>query len=323
MEETTRKLMNLFMPHAMSRVNAAREKANFRFAYYTSASTGMKLLQNNEAWLRNAALMNDFSEIHHGQDCLYNAWTNTKAGLTLKSILTLLDPNAVDDFAKSFNAGQAKRTKQTFILCLSEHGDPIADEDKYGRLSMWRAYGGNTNVCLVLNSKPFLSESSALDAITSPVLYKDIADFEHDFQAFVDGLDRNLAFLREIGWVTIHAWLLQAMKLAVLSTKHPGFIEEKEWRVIFSPEGYVAGRIKEELVTLDGIPQKIFKIPFKNYPEEGLTGVEIPELLDRIIIGPTEFPFEIKQAFVDQLDKLGIKDADKRVVISGVPLRRK
>lgn len=323
MNEKDLELASLFLPHAMSRIQIAKNKPDFRFAYYTSASTGMKILQNNEAWLRNAALMNDFSEVHHGQDCLFNAWSNTEAGAKLKAILTILHPDAVRQFTETFDAGQHSRTKQSFILCMSEHGDENADEDRYGRLSMWRAYGGNTNVALVLKSAPFFGETTAIDAYTSPVLYRDVSGFAEPFTDFVDGLDSSLAFLREVGWEEVHAWLSEAMRYAVLSTKHPGFLEEREWRVIFSPERNKENRIIEDIVTLDGIPQKIFKLPFTNYPDEGLIGIEIPELLDRIIIGPTEFPVEIKSAFVDKLQKLGIEDASQRVVISGIPLRRK
>jgi hypothetical protein len=323
MDEQDLKLANLFLPHAMARIQAAKNKPNFRFAYYTSASTGMKILENKEAWMRNASLMNDFSEVHHGQDCLNNAWNKTTAGHRLKAILTLLDPNAVNTFVEAFDAEQYNRTRQSYILCMSEHGDENADEDRFGRLSMWRAYGGSTNVCFVLNSAPFFAETSAVEAATSPVLYRDIDSFVQPFSEFVDGLDQNLDFLRSTGWERVRSWLLHAMRFSVLSTKHPGFIEEKEWRVIFSPQDNANGRIKEELVTLEGLPQRIFKIPFVNYPDEGLVGIEIPELLDRIIVGPTEFPLEIKSVFVEKLKELGIADAFDRVVISGIPLRRK
>lgn len=323
MTDNDLRLANLFLPHAMARIAAAKSKPNFRFAYYTSASTGMKILDNNEAWLRNASLMNDFSEVHHGQNCIFNAWEHTEAGTKLKALLTLLHPGAVDQFSKKFNDDQPSRTTQSYILCMSEHGDDNADEDQYGRLSMWRAYGGDTNVAFILKSTPFFSETAAIDAYTSPVIYKDISSFEEPFSEFVDGLDKDLNFLREVGWETIQLWLFQAMRFSVLSTKHPGFLEEKEWRIIFDPARNNKDRIKPDIVTLDGIPQKIVKLPFTNYPEDGLFGIEIPEILDKIIVGPTQFPFEIRTSFVEKLLKLGVENAQERVVVSGIPLRRK
>jgi hypothetical protein len=42
--------------------------------------------------------------------------------------------------------------------------------------------------------------------------------------------------------------------------------------------------------------------------------------LDRIIIGPTEFPHVSFKAFVDVLEELGVVDASKKVVVSDIPL---
>lgn len=322
MTEDEAKLGSLFLPYALKRIKEARNRENFRFSYYTSASTGMSLLGGNEVWLRNAAFMNDFSEIHHGQDCIQHCWHISDAGKRLKALMTLLDVNAVSKFEADFDADQFSRTKKTYILSVSEHGDAVVNEDAYGRLSMWRAYGGKTNVAFVLNSGPFLSESNALQAYTSPVLYADKTEFERHFTAFVDSLQKDQSFLATVGWETVSAYLHWAMRNAVVSTKHPGFLEEKEWRVIYSPERDSTKRLVPELVTVDGIPQRIFKIPFKDYPEDNFTGATIPDLLNKIIVGPTEYPFEIRQAFVEKLEEIGVTDAESKVVISGIPLRR-
>lgn len=322
MDEVERKLYDLFFPHAMGRIAQAKDKKDFLFSYYTSASTGMSLLSRNEAWLRNAAFMNDFSEVHHGQECIRYCWNETTSGKRLKSLLTLIDPNAVEQFEQAFDADQFRRTKGSYILCISEHGSSAQDEDKYGRLSMWRAYGGNTNVAFVFRPDIFLGDSNAIEIYTSPVLYADKFQFAQHFEEFVDGLVREHEFIKSIGWQRIFGFLHVAMRSAVLSTKHPGFSEEREWRLIYDPANDEKGRVKTDLVTLEGIPQRIYKVPFENYPEDGFTGATIPELLDRIIVGPTEFPLEIRAAFVDKLAELGVPEPEAKVVISGIPLRR-
>jgi hypothetical protein len=78
------------------------------------------------------------------------------------------------------------------------------------------------------------------------------------------------------------------VRFATLATKHPGFAEEQEWRILYAPTLQESKWVTNEIVTLDGIPQLVYKLPLQNISEVGLTA-GIPELLDRIIIGPTQF----------------------------------
>jgi hypothetical protein len=56
-------------------------------------------------------------------------------------------------------------------------------------------------------------------------------------------------------------------------------------------------------------------------PENGLLGADIPSLIDRIIIGPTAYPYVSYQAFAAVLQGLGVQDAGERVIVSDIPLR--
>jgi len=110
-------------------------------------------------------------------------------------------------------------------------------------------------------------------------------------------------------------------RFAVLCTKHPGFGEEKEWRAVYNPQLEFSDRIKKDIAVIQGVPQTIMKIPMVSYPDEGMLGAELPELLDHIIIGPTQYPDVIREAFVDMLAAAGVTDANKKVVMSDIPLR--
>ena len=76
-----------------------------------------------------------------------------------------------------------------------------------------------------------------------------------------------------------------------------------------------------EVKVIGGTPQLIYKIPLKDIPGEGLIGVEIPQILDRIIIGPTEHPIVARQAFVKLLERSGVAEASQKVFVSEIPLR--
>ena len=312
----------IFFAEGSRRIKSAREDSRFRFSYYTSAGTGIKIIENGAVWLRNARLMNDYSEVHHGQSCLYNSWAHSAAGRKLRGILTHLDIDAEAELAASFDQDQRSRQNQTFILSVSEHGSEDVDENVYGRLSMWRAYGGKTNIAFVFKPDPFLCDSGALEAYTSPVFYGNPSQFNLVFESFVEGLSDQFTLLKKIGWRTLSPWFHEAFRSAVLSTKHPGFKEEREWRVLYSPHRALKDRLHPAIVEIDGTPQRIFKLPLKSYPDEGLVGMEPTELLDRVIIGPVEFPYDVRDAFVESLQGVGVTDAEDRVVISGIPLRR-
>ncbi|WP_339690211.1 hypothetical protein [uncultured Parasphingorhabdus sp.] len=80
-------------------------------------------------------------------------------------------------------------------------------------------------------------------------------------------------------------------------------------------------RVPTEIMTLNGMPQRVYAIPFKDHPQEGFVGATIPTLLDRVLIGPSLDAIPIARAFVDELDSCGVKNTQEKVIITGVPLR--
>ena len=69
------------------------------------------------------------------------------------------------------------------------------------------------------------------------------------------------------------------------------------------------------------VPQIVWKLPLRNAPEEGLYSAHPDHLLDRVIIGPCDFPFISAQAMRKKLHSVGVSEPEKRVVISDLPLR--
>ncbi len=187
---------------------------------------------------------------------------------------------------------------------------------------MWRAYGGSSGVAVVLNPDVFLNQSEALPAFTSPVAYLSEASFEQQLGRVVDNIEATKDFLESEGREELVAWLFHAFRLAMLCTKHPGFKEEREWRVVYAPHLARSERIVESVQLIRGVPQVVHSIPFKDYPEEGLIGAELPQLISRVIIGPTEFPYQLRDATIALLRNAGVADAAEKVVVSTIPLRQ-
>lgn len=314
--ESVEKIYRIFFPFFIERQTYIREK-NTRFVHYTSADTAFQILKNKSFWMRNSSYMNDFSEIKHGLNCLFAAYQK-EDGSGLKSTLEKVSPDFSKKVEGYFNSFINHFETGTYITCFSEHHD---SEDTLGRLSMWRAYGGKNGVAIVIKNHAFLLESDE-HVYASPVEYLDDIGFGLNIRVIESNILENLPFLQEQSPEELAYCISIALKFAVLCTKHPGFKEEKEWRVICSPTiDDVSNFLEKDYATVRGVPQVIYKIPLKDKPNLGLVNIELPALIDRIIIGPTDFALATRQAFISLLEDNNVEDAANKVFISSIPLR--
>lgn len=309
-------LFQIFHPFAWSKTAPILAGNRQRFVHYTSADSAMSMLRNKEVWMRKASLMNDFREIEYGLDTLTAAYR--KQPQPLKAAVEHLFPGLSTAVEELFDGWRTSFRDDTFITCMSEHD---SSEDRLGRLSMWRAYGGVASVAFVLNPDVFMSESEVLGATSSPVAYITEEQMDDHMTSLAQSLVENADFLRSKGSAEIHGWLFQSLHFAAICTKHPGFHEEREWRIVYNPKLKAADRMKREIVSIRGVPQPIYKIPLADDAESGLLGADIPKLIDRIIIGPSKHPFELRETFVELLARAGMPEAHQRVWMSEIPLR--
>lgn len=310
-------IAGIFFPRALS-AQAYVAGNNTRFVHYTSAEVAFSILTKGEVWMRNAQVMNDFSEIEHGMACLRSSYGGP-TGKTFKELLDGMFPNVSNDIEKLFDSWYPHFKSETYITCVSEHLD---HEDITGRLSMWRAYGGSSGVALVVNNAPFLGTTDVLGANSSPVAYMREKEFDHEFAQVVASIEAARQFVSALPRETVVATVFHMLRYAVLCTKHPGFAEEREWRVIHAPNLLPAGKILHAYETVSGVPQSVYKIPLRDWPEEGLVGLAIPSFINRLIIGPAQLPGTLYSTFHKVLSEAGVPDVDKKLCISDIPLRR-
>lgn len=310
-------LKETFFSETVARQNSTKER-DVRFAHYTSAEVAMSIIQNKSVWMRNAITMNDFSEISYGKNAVFNAW-KSPGGEKLRAALEGVHEGVVTEIETLFNSWQGDLETKTYLTSLSEHD---GDEDNFGRLSMWRAYGGRNGVALILNRTPFEAESNELKAYTTPVFYGDQHSVEAQFDRMANDILQHTQTIQSLPMADVMNWMFVALRFVVLGTKHPAFSEEREWRVIYSPSLDVSPVIEAFIHSVRGVPQIVQQIPLKNDPENGLHGAAIPELLDRLIIGPTEDPVAIRDAFMVLLEEAGVANPLERIWMSGIPLRQ-
>jgi hypothetical protein len=275
------------------------------------------MLRNREVWLRKSSCMNDYMEVEHGLQCLESAYWGD-SGKRFQATLNAIFEGICKDIESLFDSWQGHFRSDTYLMCVSEHDD---QEDDFGRLSMWRAYSEGTGVALVLNNTVFLNPSDALKAYTSPVAYMDNRTFAEELHAIADAIQEASDFVYSQGREATIRCVFDAFKFASLCTKHPGFREKQEWRVVYSPSIASSVHLIKDIRIIKGIPQPIYKIPLRDIPDEGFVGTEIPSLLNRLIIGPSQYPGAMREAFLDLLSEAGIPEPSTRVCVSSIPLR--
>jgi hypothetical protein len=107
----------------------------------------------------------------------------------------------------------------------------------------------------------------------------------------------------------------------VVCLKHEGFREEREWRVIHSPKRVPSSLMESSTETIGGVPQLIYKIPLDTSVSSSVADLEFSRIFDRLIIGPSPYPWPMYEAFVSALKLAGVADAEHRVFASGIPIR--
>jgi hypothetical protein len=290
-----------------------------RLVHYTSAESAYRILTGRCVWLRSAALMNDVSEITHGINCVHEAWASS-AGLALQKMLDRLKPGLRNELAKLFDDHSTGLRNTTFLMSLSEHDDT---EDELGRLSMWRAYGGNAGVALVLNVTAFSSTTDAIQAFSAPVFYANQRAFVASFEAWAGRLLVAEDQLRSANPASIKHILFHALRSFALCTKHPGFKEEREWRIFHSPvHERQSPWLDLGIEVVKGIPQPLVKLRLFDDEASDVSGVAPKTLINRVIIGPCENPLQIRAAMFDAMFQAGVENIDDNLWMSLIPLRQ-
>lgn len=288
-----------------------------RLVYYTTASTAIQIFRNREIWMRNAQVMNDFMEVEHGLRCV-RAALGTESGRRLQSLANTFFPGVIKDVIGQFEAWAPGLRADTFLTCVSEHPET---ENAHGRLSMWRAYGADTGVALVLNPGVFLRPSYALAAYSMPVAYFEEDQMADQLAQVTDRMQSSPNFVGSLGPAGFREAMFQVLRYAAVCTKHPAFSEEREWRVVASPAIQSSPLLKSAIEVIGGIPQPVLKIPLKDEPEKGLYEISPDAFINKVLIGPCEHPQIIYRALFSTLEQAGITDPGPRIAITGIPLR--
>ncbi len=208
-----------------------------------------------------------------------------------------------------------------YVFCLSEH--PKGNED--GLLSMWRGYGGLGRGAALVFDTSKMSFVPGAPMYLCKVEYgskaERIATLESLLQAWAIIVQQAEISDEQLPIAAHNA--LTIFKFYALTSKHSGFEEEHEWRVIYlgdlDPHKKLESRFSYTL-GVQGVEPKL-KFQFErhsagDYPEQGMS-----DLLHKIVLGPSISSPLAKMAFIRMLRGIKRAEYSDRVVASTIPLR--
>jgi Protein of unknown function (DUF2971) len=289
-----------------------------KVAHYTTAENAMNIISGKQIWLRNAALMNDFSEIRYGKTHLARA-LNAKFN-EIDELLNVSHSGLATEVRNWLNEAEFTVDSHTYLTSFAEH----YSKDSLGKLSMWRAYGGPVaGVAIVFNTDVFESEvvGTEFQTYMYPIFYGSVKFKEH-FDNLVLTLQNNQHLLAQVSRARIKSILFHALQNLVLTAKHPGFSEEKEWRIIHSPFLFSSAYVQPSFPTIRGIPQVIYKIELRDQPNLNAPELELDKLIHSVIIGPCQYPEQVASALDSALQAAGVTNSRDRIRVSRIPLRQ-
>jgi hypothetical protein len=250
-------------------------------AHYTSISTLERIAQTGEIWFSNPLYMNDVDELRYGMNLGLHA-VRSHAGL--REACPPDHYNALlDAFDTLFTTFDNDSAFDVYVFSCSEHDDEIGDD---GLLSMWRGYGGDGNgVAIAFDMEPLLAARTPL--LVHQVQYR---SYEASEAWMDDKLQQFALALRRLGGPVqdmklAAAALFERMKVFALFTKHRGFQEEREWRIVYLREQDRAGLLTQQLHYAIGGRGIEPRLRFTT-DALGAQGVRLEDMVQRIILGP-------------------------------------
>jgi hypothetical protein len=303
-----------------------RQEENFPgkrpfLAHYTSIDTLERIMANDEIWFSNPLMMNDLDELRFG--ILEGADAFRKNQKVVDACGDEARYKVLRDaFEYALDQFSNKHALDTYVFCLAEHD--LNNRD--GLLSMWRGYGGNGHgIALVFDTSKFEYIEEGAPLIISKVSYSPKEErlnwIEEKLTEFAELLSETQISIDKL-YLPAHA-LFERFKTFALYTKHHGFREEQEWRIVYQIERDRDNLFEAMLHYAVGRHGIEPKLKFKVEPIAGLTreDLSLESIVTEIILGPTvSSPLAISSVS-RMLQKNAKHELAVRVFASTIPFR--
>jgi hypothetical protein len=287
-------------------------------AHYTSVQVAEQVIKNQEIWLSHPFYMNDLEELRFGMlQGIQNFSTYAQAAATTSARAQIL----LDHFMFYIGHMNEQTLVNTYVLCLSEH----APTDPDGLLSMWRTYASQGHgVAIIFNTRNIPDPPQAPLRI-GKVIY---GSPQERVQLLRSGLEEWVRITQAANLPDGRLYLaaygaFYFVKSFALLTKHSGFKEEAEWRIIYVPEidpgGALVNQFSYHISGRGAEPKLKFKIaPVLGGSPDTLS---LTRLVHCILLGPSVASPIAQDAFRRVLRGTCLEGFEDRIFASSIPLR--
>ncbi len=289
-------------------------------AHYTSLVNLEKILSNEEVWLSNPLFMNDLEEVRFGVNNGVNLVNNSD-----KIRIALVSDTRISSFYKEFDIAFGRYAEDLvfdlYVMCFSRHDPKNTD----GMLSMWRGYGSNgQGAALVIDTSKVTVEGKSPLAF-APVSYATPDERREFLSSKIEAVAKFISE-NDIPDEYVHslaAALFKRICLFAVFSKHSGFQEEDEWRLVYFKDRDENKRLEpyfDYTNSADGIQPKL------KLPTGSLSGVikedfELSSIIHSIIVGPTSSSALTQLSIDRMLEKVQMPELKNRIRLSGIPYR--
>jgi Protein of unknown function (DUF2971) len=289
-------------------------------AHYTSMVVLEAILKHNEVWFSNPLFMNDLEEVRFGINegaslFMTSPEIESACGSQKRSVMLRAG------FRYWYDQFANEHVLDTYVFCLSEH----EKEDMDGLLSMWRGYGGNGSGAAIVFDTAKLIPPEESPFILSEVHYgtteKRRTWLRERITQFVEILAKS-----NIPDDQLHLcayYFFQRVKLFAIFSKHRGFGEEHEWRVVYMRDrdrAKVFDKMFGYWMGSRGVEPKL-KLKINAVPDLGEIGLNLSTIIDKIILGPSLSSPLARNTIIRMVENLGRADLKDRIISSTIPFR--
>jgi hypothetical protein len=289
-------------------------------AHYTSIHTLELIMKHEELWLSNPLFMNDLEEMRFGLNKGVQIFEQSEE--VDRAATTPERARALRHYFRYFyDQFDTEHAIDVFVFCLAQHNPRNTD----GLLSMWRGYGQQGDgAALIFNTK-FLAPRAESPLIVARVSYASVQErIAWMKEKLVQWCNRLVEISPPDGKLYLAAHqIFNLFKLYSLTSKHNGFEEERECRIIYLPERDPAGILKDRIgyaMGKRGVEPKL-KLQIKPLPLEPTEQWTFHDIVDQIILGPSVSSPLARTSVVKMLEKIGKPQFASKVHSSTIPLR--
>jgi hypothetical protein len=289
-------------------------------AHYTSIETLENIVRSDQLWFSNPLYMNDVDELRFGIREGAARFFNSKE---IKESLSGIQLGLLYEyFNNHLNQFTNEHALDVYAFCLSQH-DEITNPD--GLLSMWRGYGSNGNGAAIVFDTAKLENLPSSSLLIGPVKYgseQERTDWiDNKLKAFADLLVKLKLEDKHL-YLAAYA-IFERIKQFAIFTKHYGFSEEKEWRVVYFKERDKDAKLSSMLsysIGGNGVEPKL-KLKLESIEGHVQDGISLVNIVHQIILGPGISKPLAKAAFERMLEKIDKAELKSKVLASTIPFR--